>query len=197
MTLTILPGTWQQPRLPLILNLFGGPGIGKTTAAAKVFVELKMLGLEAANPEEHAKLAIWKGRPDLLDQQLVILGLTWETLHAVSDKVDVVVMDSPLMLCSVYAGTREAEHFHQTVADFHKRMPRINIVLQRPKDLTYSQRGRRETSDVAQQIDTKVRQTLDRFQEPYDMVEVTPENAKIIAQTIFDWHTQRLSEASS
>lgn len=191
MDLRILPGTWQQPNLPLVLNLFGGPGIGKTTAAAKIFVELKMLGLEAANPEEHAKLAIWKGRPDLLDQQLVILGQSWETLHALSDKVDVVVMDSPLMLCSVYAGDREALHFHKTVADFHKRMPRINIMLERPDGLSYSQRGRREDQSTASAIDTKVKMALDAHGEPYSQVQVDKNMAHNIAQTVQAWHQNR------
>lgn len=156
----ILPGTWNKPNLPVMINLFGGPGIGKTTTAARVFVQLKMLGIETANPEEHAKLAIWKGRPDLLDQQLVILGQSWETLHALADKVDAVVMDSPLLLCSVYAGDREGPHFHDTVADFHRRLPRLNFMLTRAKDRAYSTTGRREDADTARALDTRIRAAL-------------------------------------
>jgi hypothetical protein len=156
--------------------------------AARLFVELKLRGLEAANPEEHAKLAIWKGRPDLLDQQLVILGRSWETLHALADKVDVVVMDSPLLLCSVYAGDKEKLHFHHTVADFHKRMPRLNIVLNRPQDLLYSQRGRRENVHSAKLIDEKVRNSLDAFGERFIEVESGQDAAVAIADAALAWH---------
>ena len=193
MDFEILKGTWDRPNLPIILNLFGGPGIGKTTAAAKIFVELKMLGIETANPEEHAKLAIWKGREDLLDQQLVILGQTWETLHALSDKVDVVVMDSPLMLCSVYAGEKENKHFHDTVADFHKKMPRINMVLQRPKGLVYSNKGRREDKNQAKIVDTKVQDALHKYDENYSLLEITNESAKNVAKTIQKWQNLKQS----
>jgi adenylate kinase family enzyme len=163
----ILPGTWNKPNLPIMVNLFGGPGIGKTTTAARIFVQLKMLGVETANPEEHAKLAIWKGRPDLLDQQLVILGQSWETLHALSDKVEAVVMDSPLLLCSVYAGNREQPHFHSTVVDFHRRMPRLNLLLTRAASRAYTTTGRREDADTARSIDTRIRTALDYHNEPY------------------------------
>jgi hypothetical protein len=185
-----LDASTSNEGLPLMLNLFGGPGIGKTTMAARLFVELKLRGLEAANPEEHAKLAIWKGRPDLLDQQLVILGRSWETLHALADKVDVVVMDSPLLLCSVYAGDKEKLHFHQTVADFHKRMPRLNIVLRRPQDLLYSQRGRRENVHSAKMIDEKVRNSLDAFGERFVEIDSSLDAAIAIADAALAWHKE-------
>lgn len=166
----ILPGTWDIPHAPVVINLFGGPGIGKTTTAARVFVQMKILGLETANPEEHAKLAIWKGRPGLLDQQLIILGQSWETLHALASQVEVVVMDSPLLLCSVYAEGREAPHFHDTVADFHKRLPRLNLMLTRAADRTYSQTGRREDADTARALDGRIRAALARTGETYTEV---------------------------
>jgi adenylate kinase family enzyme len=193
---SILPGTWTQPNLPIVINLFGGPGIGKTTTAARIFVQLKMLGIETANPEEHAKLAIWKGRPDLLDQQLVILGQSWETLHALADKVEAVVMDSPLLLCSVYAGDRERPHFHATVVDFHRRMPRLNLLLTRAEGRAYSTTGRREDADTARSIDGRIRAALDAHQEPFTELPsgegVDPEIldreaaaiARLIAQTL-------------
>jgi hypothetical protein len=186
--LPILPPEWTtETPLPIVINLFGGPGIGKTTMAARLFVALKLLGLETANPEEHAKLALWKGRDGILDQQLIILGQSWETLHALVGNVDVVVMDSPLLLCSSYAGSKEKLHFHQTVGDFHKRLPRVNILLTRPSDLTYSQRGRREDETQANTIDEKIKTTLDSFVEPFIEIQSNDQNAADIAHNIKIW----------
>lgn len=187
----ILEGNRTQDCPALMINLFGGPCIGKTTMAAGIFLRLKMLGIETANPEEHAKIAILKGQPHLLDEQLIILGQTWETLHALSDKMDAVVVDSPLLLCSVYAEGREAPHFHDTVVDFHQRLPRLNLVLNRNPSLAYSQSGRREDSFAAANMDSRIRAALERAGEAYiDMPPVgTQDSAAMdkVAQTVADW----------
>jgi len=101
--LDIQTGSRARAGDALVINLFGGPGSGKSTLASRIFYELKRAHIEAACPEEHAKLALWSGQPWLLDEQVVILGRTWETIHALRDKVEVVVVDSPILLCSAYA----------------------------------------------------------------------------------------------
>ena len=40
---------------PLVINLFGAPGVGKSTGAAKVFTELKQLGVNCELVGEVAK----------------------------------------------------------------------------------------------------------------------------------------------
>lgn len=190
----ILDGTKAAACPALMINLFGGPCIGKTTMAANLFLKLKALGIEAANPEEHAKLAILRGQPHLLDEQLIILGQTWETLHTLSDKVDAVVVDSPLLLCSVYAQGREASHFHQTVIDFHQRLPRINLLLTRNTSLAYSQSGRREDSNGAVLMDGLIRDALHAAGEAY--IEMPPvggqgqEALERVAQAVAGWLDQ-------
>lgn len=188
---SILDGTSRLPRPALVINLFGGPGIGKTTMAARVFLRLKMRGIEAANPEEHAKIAILKGQPHLLDEQLVILGQTWETLHTLSDKVEAIVVDSPILLCSVYAQGRESSHFHATVEDFHRRMPRINLLLARPAGMVYSRTGRRETPQEALLMDGRIRDALDKAGESYTTLPTTEScvdaSIAMLAETAHIW----------
>lgn len=165
--LKILPGSRSKPGDALVLNIFGGPGSGKTTLASRLFSALKQHGIESASPEEHAKLAIWSNQPWLLDQQTILLGRTWETLHALHDKVDVVIVDSPIMLCSVYAGNREPICFHQLVADIHRRTDRANLLLQRDPNLEYSMNGRRENAREARVVDERIMTTLDLNSEPF------------------------------
>ena len=40
---------------PLIINLFGAPGVGKSTGAAYIFSKLKMAGMNAELVTEFAK----------------------------------------------------------------------------------------------------------------------------------------------
>lgn len=154
----------------LVVNLFGGPGCGKTAMAARIFGELKSMGIEAACPEEHAKLAIWSGRPWLLDHQIVIAGKTWETLINLCDKVKVIVVDSPILLCSAYAGDREPEGFHTLIKDMHARQPRVNLYVKRDFTRPYDGSNRREDEEGALIMDARVSQILADIGEPGDIV---------------------------
>lgn len=165
--LKVLPGTRAEPGDALVINIFGGPGSGKSTLASHLFFALKQRGVEAASPEEHAKLAIWSDQPWLLDQQTILLGRTWETVHALRNKVDVVIVDSPILLCSVYARDKEPICFHQLVADIHRRTDRVNLLMSRDPDLEYSTNGRRESAHEAQIVDERIITTLDAHSEPF------------------------------
>lgn len=140
----------------LVVNLFGGPGSGKSTIAARIFSELKRRGVEAACPEEHAKMAIWSGQPWLLDEQVIMAGKTWETLTNLRDKVRVIIVDSPILLCSVYAGDKEPLPFHDLVMDLHRRTPRVNLMVKRHRDIEYDPSNRREDEKQARGLDERI-----------------------------------------
>ncbi len=183
----ILPGTRKTGRSALVINIFGGPGSGKSTLAADLFSELKKHHVEAACPEEHAKLAIWSGQPWLLDQQTILLGRTWETLHALQDKVDVIIVDSPILLCSVYAREHEPVCFHQLTADLHRRTDRVNLLLERDPTLSYSTNGRRENEREAMIVDEQILTTLDIHNEPYCEISRTRKDIEHIATSVVEY----------
>ena len=51
----------------LVVNLYAGPGAGKTTCAWLVAGELKKLGVVTEYVPEYAKELVWDDRTDLLD----------------------------------------------------------------------------------------------------------------------------------
>lgn len=164
--LPFLDGTRPEEGTGLVVNLFGGPGVGKSTLASKIFAGLKERGIEAACPEEHAKLAIWSGQPWLLQQQTVLLGRTWETIHALISKVDVIIVDSPLLLCSIYAGPREPDCFHDLCSHLHKRSRRLNLLVSRGHGVPYSERGRMQNESEALAFDSRIAAALHTHNEP-------------------------------
>lgn len=58
---------------PLVVNLFGGPGVGKSTGAAKVFSELKLLGVNCELVGEFAKDKTWEHNSTALSCQEYVL----------------------------------------------------------------------------------------------------------------------------
>lgn len=180
----ILPGARTATGSALVVNIFGGPGSGKSTLASHLFFELKKHQVEVACPEEHAKIAIWSGQPWLLDQQTVLLGRTWETIHALLDKVDAIIVDSPLLLCSVYARDKEPTSFHQLTADLHRRANRVNLLLERDPDIEYSTNGRRENAQQARIVDEQIITTLDAHNEPYSEISRSREDINRVTDAI-------------
>ena len=58
----------------LLINLFGGPGAGKSTGAAYIFSQLKMAGVNAELVTEFAKDKVWEGNKEVFKNQAYIFG---------------------------------------------------------------------------------------------------------------------------
>jgi hypothetical protein len=81
-----------------IVNLYGGPGTGKSTTAALLFAELKMAGVNAELVQEVAKQWAWQGRPITWENQVELFREQAWRMEILLGKVDVLVTDSPLLL---------------------------------------------------------------------------------------------------
>jgi len=86
---------------PILINLYGAPGSGKSTIAASLFARLKVLGIHRVElVTEFAKDLAYEDR--LNHNWPLILGTQLERLLRVKDKVDVIITDSPLHLSVIY-----------------------------------------------------------------------------------------------
>jgi hypothetical protein len=117
----------------LIINLFGGPGISKSTTAAGVFSLLKLHNVECELVTEFAKELVWEERQRTLKNQQYIFGEQYHRLWRVADKVDVVITDCPLLLGIVY-GTINGSittAFTDNVLKSIDEFDNVNVVLSR------------------------------------------------------------------
>lgn len=148
-----------------VINLFGGPGTGKSTTAALVFGRLKQMGANVELVTEFAKDLVWEDRRTIECQPYIFGKQLWRT-QRLEGKVDAVVTDSPLLLSAVY-GSVLGEHWIEFVREQMAQFDNTNIFLVRDNEAhPFSTNGRTQaTVAVAQHLDVQVLDMLQRFDE--------------------------------
>lgn len=118
---------------PIIVNLFGGPGCGKSTTAAGVYYHLKMLHLNVELSTEFAKELSWEDRDVALDDQPYILGEQHHRLHRLDGKVDAIITDCPLTMGAAYLskGASYSEVFTNLAIQLFNSMDNFNFFMRR------------------------------------------------------------------
>jgi ABC-type oligopeptide transport system ATPase subunit len=148
-----------------IINLFGGPGCGKSTTAAGLFYLMKTAGYNVELVTEYAKDVTWDENFKLLENQLYIFAKQYKRVIRLKDKVDWVITDSPLLLSEVYLRRGDVSPFHEELSRIFiagaGELPSINIVLERLKP--YVAIGRTQTLAQSQQLDLEIINVLNEF----------------------------------
>lgn len=151
----------------LIVNLYGGPGVGKSTGAAYIFAKMKMAGVDAEYVTEAAKDKVWEGNKEAFKCQFYLSGKQAFRISRCFGKVDVIVTDSPIMLGKIYADRAGRKALGIACADEAVRYldHSVNIVLARVKE--FNQNGRNENAHEACVIDDDVRAMLREYHMDY------------------------------
>ena len=161
-----------------IVNLFAGPGAGKSTTAAGVFHLLKKAGIECEYIPEFAKDLTWEGRHYALGVQPYIFGKQMKNLVKVIGKVKYAITDSPILLSYIYAGEEYPQSFKDSVVDIFKTMNNRNFFIRRGE--TYSELGRNQTREESEKIDEEVLDLLVRNEITVTMVDKLDGAQKIV-----------------
>lgn len=151
-----------------IINLYGGPGTGKSTSAAYLYYLSKLESKNVELVREYVKDWAWEKRPINTYDQIYFLGKQVRRESMLYGKVDYVVTDSPVMMNLYYAqrycphslseGIRSAtlSFYKQAVDDGHKH---LHVFLKRIKP--YISEGRYQTKEEAVEIDLGVKRVLE------------------------------------
>jgi hypothetical protein len=149
----------------LNINLFGGPGTGKSTTAALLFGQLKSAGLKTEYITEHAKELSYSKEYVRLSDQLYMLGNQHHRLHRLNGSVDYVIHDSPFIMGLGYLNDEANlphEEFTALVLKLFEQYDNINIFLERDTAThAYQEYGRNQTLDEAIQKDAEIKALLD------------------------------------
>lgn len=149
------------------INLFGGPGSGKSTTAAWLFSELKYAQTSVELVTEYVKVWATQQRKINDFDQVYLFGKQIQYEYRfLSNGIKNIVTDSPVLLSSMYANVY-CKHLNfaadmEHIADvYEKQFPSINIFLVRG-DKPYVTQGRYQTHEQAKEIDALVLETLKR-----------------------------------
>lgn len=141
-----------MPINTLNVNLFAGPGSGKSTTAAAVFARLKKAGVNCELVTEFAKDKVWEGNSKIFLDQCYIFGKQHWKMSRLQREVDVVITDSPLLLSLVY--NDKYESLPALALEAHRGMDSLNFFLNRTKP--YNPKGRHQDEDGARALDSKI-----------------------------------------
>lgn len=157
---------------PIIVNLFGGPGCGKSTTAAGVYYHLKMLHLNVELSTEFAKELSWEDRDVALDDQPYILGEQHHRLHRLDGKVDAIITDCPLTMGAAYLKNNAISYedaFTKLAIQLFNSMDNFNFFMRRGNG-DYSNDGRAQSLQESIEKDKVIEDMLIDNDIPYTVV---------------------------
>jgi hypothetical protein len=165
-----------------VINLFAGPGTGKSTTAAGLFYLMKSEGRNVELVTEFAKDLVWEEHHSMFADQLFILAQQNRKLERLRDKVDFAITDSPLLIGLAYTKIDYYYHFGEILLDVFNSYNNLNILLKREKP--YKTIGRNQDENGAKALDIKIKGILDFNRSPYREVRGNTEAPQKILELI-------------
>lgn len=146
----------NKGRKMIVINLWGAPGSGKSTAAAGLFHEMKIAGMNVELVTEFAKDMVWEEQHLVFRDQLYMLANQNRKLERLRGKVDYVITDSPIPLGLAYIDSDQqyTKSLSLLIMDVFNSYNNINIHLTR--NHTYQQTGRLHTEQESDSLDDRI-----------------------------------------
>jgi len=167
----------------IVVNIFGAPGSGKSTAMAYIFASLKMKGISCEMAPEFAKELYYEENFTAFENQVFIFGNQFYRIARLIDKVDVVITDSPAFVSVYYNNLETAkEEFNVFVAEASKSFNNKNYYLNRIAD--YDTSGRHQSEEQAEEVGESLLKLFDKYDVDFQIADSRPETLDKIVEEI-------------
>lgn len=165
-----------------LINLYSGPGTGKSTTAARLFSELKHHGINCEYVPEYAKDITWEGRAKIFRCQEYIFGKQSFRNFKLRGEVDVIITDSPLLLSIIYTKLAPVEDqllsLPLVIREAYDKYDNLDIFLTRNKP--YNPKGRNQTKQEAIQLDNDIKTMLIEQNIAFKTIDYSPDMTEIL-----------------
>lgn len=170
------------------INLFGGPGTGKSTTATGLFNRMKRKGFQAEYNPEFAKSLTYGKDYTRLKDQLLILATQHHPQWVMQGQLEYVIHDSPFVMGLTYLAKDPhlpEKEFKALSIAMYKTYDNINIFLKRNvEEHPYQEYGRSQSLEQAEEKDREIKALLDDNDIPYYEIEVSKKTDKAIYKLI-------------
>ena len=160
----------------VVINLYGGPGAGKSTLAAELYYKMKKSGHSVELVREYVKDWAWENRKVEQYDQIYITGKQAKRETSLYSKVDYIITDSPLLLSPFYGEHYSGiDYILPSVLGLMDHASENGVsyrhyLLKRNKQ--YVSEGRYETEAQAKGIDWDMTEFLEKHEVPFLYLDV-------------------------
>ena len=166
-----------------VINIFAGPGAGKSTTAAHVFAEMKKRHMDVELVTEYAKELLAEDRMNvLLEDQLYVTAKQARRIKRVENKFTYLVTDAPIVQGLLYKPHDYFTGFEPLIVEIFKTYNNHNFFLARKTK--YDVNGRYQTEQEAIAIDSKLQDILTGHSIPFTVIEDLNNAVEIILENI-------------
>jgi hypothetical protein len=167
----------------IVVDLYAGPGSGKSTGMAYVFSRLKMAGINCEMAPEYAKDRVWQKDFHVFENQLYVTAKQYSRIERLFGQVDVVITDSPIMMGACYLdGFDYKDEFVALLRKLDSGYRHLPYFINRVKP--YNPSGRFQAEGDARQIDYKIIDFLDGQKIPYARVDGNKDGYELIVHAV-------------
>ncbi|MCM1244597.1 MAG: zincin-like metallopeptidase domain-containing protein [Roseburia sp.] len=149
-------------KTPVVINAFGGPGSGKSTACMDICQQLKKLGYNAEYVQEYAKELVYDKNWELLDgseaHQFEILKEQMHRMDRLYGQTDFIVTDSPVLLNTIYNQELTAE-YSEMIQELHSQYHNFSFFVERDSS-SFQQEGRIQNLEESILKDKEIQELL-------------------------------------
>jgi hypothetical protein len=170
-----------------VINLFAGPGVGKSILSSMIFTKLKMKQVECEQSLEYVKDKVYEESKKTIENQIYLFGKQQHKLFRLRDKVKVIVADGPLPISLVYDESKSVNLKNIIMEEFNK-YNNFNIFVKRNENVAFEQYGRSQKVEEARLIDERVLTILKENNIPYYTITGVdePDLDKLIARFLME-----------
>lgn len=151
-------------KLKNVINIFGAPGVGKSTLASGLFYRMKVNGFSVELVSEYAKECVFEERFNIIkEDQLYVFANQNRKLFRLVNQYEYVIMDSPIILSNVYIqkdSFYDHVKFTDLVTSTFKQYPNVNYFITLNENFNFETEGRVHSFNESKQLENVIREML-------------------------------------